>query len=248
MPPIVTTGATILCIHGGQVTLVPRQSTVTISGNPVLREGDLSGAPIVGRWAACRVQAPSRAPRSSRRCPARPRRGSRAAGLPVLLATLSGITDGVHRARSWSPTPARRTSSPTRSGNQLQDSSRPAKAGRGCQVDWRRRTAGGLSGGRDAAGVGATRSCGRSGRGGMAMVYLARQTDLDRFVALKELRRVPRVGPVVRPALPARVARRRLAEPSRTSSPCTTTSSTTARRTSRWSTSSAARCARTSAR
>ena len=50
------------------------------------------------------------------------------------------------------------------------------------------------------------------GRGGMAMVYLARQTDLDRFVALKELARST-LGPGVRAALPARVAGRGLAEP-----------------------------------
>ena len=48
MPPIVTTNATIVCIHGGQVTLLPRQVQVQIQGGNVLCEGDLSGAPIVG--------------------------------------------------------------------------------------------------------------------------------------------------------------------------------------------------------
>ena len=48
MPPIVTTNATIMCVHGGQVMLVPKQTQVTIQGGSVLCEGDLSGAPIVG--------------------------------------------------------------------------------------------------------------------------------------------------------------------------------------------------------
>ena len=52
------------------------------------------------------------------------------------------------------------------------------------------------------------------GRGGMATVYLARQTDLDRHVALKELASLHSAGRGVRRAVPARVADGRLAEPS----------------------------------
>jgi hypothetical protein len=94
MPPIVTTGATILCAHGGQVMLTPRQTQVTIAGNPVLREGDLSGAPIVG----C-LQVPSLATKPCTTVistlPGSASTRVTAVGAPVLLATLSGITDGV---------------------------------------------------------------------------------------------------------------------------------------------------------
>src|SRR4051812_39436231 len=83
------------------------------------------------------------------------------------------------------------------------------------------------------------------GRGGMAMVYLARQTDLDRFVALKELGAFHASDPsfAQRFLRESRVAGS-LSHPNIVT--VTTTSSTTALRTSRWSTSSAARCARTS--
>ena len=94
MPPIVTTNATIMCAHGGQVTLLPRQVQVQSQGGAVLREGDLAGAPIVG----C-TQPPSP---STKPCtvvvstlPGSSAPTVSAGGLPVLLATLSGITDGV---------------------------------------------------------------------------------------------------------------------------------------------------------
>ena len=44
------------------------------------------------------------------------------------------------------------------------------------------------------------------GRGGMATVYLARQTDLDRLRRAQGARRVSLPGPGVRRAVPARVA------------------------------------------
>ena len=91
---VVTSNARIICAHGGQVTLVPRQTTVTIGGGAVMREGDLLGAPIVG----C-TQPPTT---SSKPCTAvvstLPGGSSptvSVGGLPVHLDTLSGVTDGV---------------------------------------------------------------------------------------------------------------------------------------------------------
>jgi hypothetical protein len=91
---VVTTNARIVCAHGGQVTLVPRQATVTIQGAPILRETDIMGAPIVG----C-AQPPSV---STKPCtlvvsvmPGGSAPAVSAAGMPVHLDALTGMTDGV---------------------------------------------------------------------------------------------------------------------------------------------------------
>ena len=91
---VVTTNATILCAHGGRVTLIPRQTTVTIQGNPVLRETDLIGAVIAG----C-AQAPSV---STKPCttvvlvtPGGSAPTVTAGGMPVHTQALTGMTDGV---------------------------------------------------------------------------------------------------------------------------------------------------------
>jgi hypothetical protein len=40
--------ARLICPHGGQVQVAPRQVDVLVGGLPALREGDLVGAPITG--------------------------------------------------------------------------------------------------------------------------------------------------------------------------------------------------------
>ena len=94
MPPIVTSNATITCAHGGQVTLIPKQTQVVIQGAPVLCEPDLVGAPIVG----C-AQAPSP---STKPCttvvstlPGSTALEVLVAGRPAYVSTLQGLTDGV---------------------------------------------------------------------------------------------------------------------------------------------------------
>ena len=91
---VVTTNARIVCAHGGQVTLSPRQATVTIDGGAVLREGDLVGAPIVG----CAQPPPGSSQPSTAVVSTQPGGSSppvSARGLPVHLDSLSGMTDGV---------------------------------------------------------------------------------------------------------------------------------------------------------
>jgi hypothetical protein len=94
MPPIVTSNAVITCVHGGQVTVIPKQSQVTIQGGAVLCEPDLVGSPIVG----C-AQPPSP---SSKPCtmvvstlPGSTSLKVMVGGRPAYVATLSGVTDGV---------------------------------------------------------------------------------------------------------------------------------------------------------
>src|SRR3954453_3530532 len=94
MPPVVTSNATIMCVHGGQVTLIPKQTQVMIQGGAVLCEGDLVGAPIVG----C-AQPPSPGTKPCTLVVSTLPGGSSlkamAAGRPIHVQTLSGITDGV---------------------------------------------------------------------------------------------------------------------------------------------------------
>ena len=94
MPPLVTSNATILCAHGGRVTLIPRQMQVLAGGGPVLCEPDLVGAPIVG----C-LQPPST---NTKPCtmvvstlPGSTSLKVMAGGRPAYIATLTGMTDGV---------------------------------------------------------------------------------------------------------------------------------------------------------
>jgi hypothetical protein len=94
MPPIVTSNATILCVHGGQVVLVPSQTQVTIQGGAVLCEPDIMGAPIVG---CAQPPTPSTVPCTVvvSALPGSTSLTVSVNGQPAYVATLSGITDGI---------------------------------------------------------------------------------------------------------------------------------------------------------
>jgi hypothetical protein len=46
--PIATAAAQVMCIHGGQVMVMPGQTSVTIAGSPVICAPGLLTCPIVG--------------------------------------------------------------------------------------------------------------------------------------------------------------------------------------------------------
>jgi hypothetical protein len=95
--PIINTAAKIMCAHGGQVTLIPKQMKVLVGGQPALCVGDLVGAPIVG---CAQPPTPTTAPCLTvvSEIPI-PNVGMSpkvlAGGKPVLLAGINGVTSGV---------------------------------------------------------------------------------------------------------------------------------------------------------
>jgi hypothetical protein len=94
MPLIVTTNATILCSHGGQVVLAPHQTEAVIQGGSILCDPDLMGAPIAG----CAQPAST----SSKPCttvvavlPGSTAPTVTVGGRPAYTSALTGMTDGV---------------------------------------------------------------------------------------------------------------------------------------------------------
>ncbi len=94
MPPVLTSSATVMCSHGGRVTLIPRQVTVGIQGGMVMCEPDLMGAPIVG---CAQPPTPTTKPCTAvvSTLPGSSNPRVLVAGRPVYLATVQGVTDGV---------------------------------------------------------------------------------------------------------------------------------------------------------
>jgi hypothetical protein len=95
--PIITSAAKIMCAHGGQVTLIPKQFKVLAGGQPVMCVGDLVGSPIVG---CAQPPTPATAPCLvvASEIPI-PMVGMSpkvlVMGKPALLAGINGITSGV---------------------------------------------------------------------------------------------------------------------------------------------------------
>jgi hypothetical protein len=48
MPGVLNQTATIMCMHGGQVTIIPKPNPILVGGAPVLFATDLIGSPVVG--------------------------------------------------------------------------------------------------------------------------------------------------------------------------------------------------------
>lgn len=94
MPPVLNAQATLLCPHGGRVTVIPGQQQVLAGGAPVLRVSDLMGAPIAG----CTLPpTPATVPCTvvAAVLPGSWATTVTAMGEPVLLQTLVAMTNGV---------------------------------------------------------------------------------------------------------------------------------------------------------
>ena len=95
--PILTSSARIMCAHGGQVQLIPKQFKVLVGGSPAMCLGDIMGSPIAG---CAQPPTPATVPCTAvaSEIPI-PMVGMSPTvmvmGKPVLLAGINGVTSGV---------------------------------------------------------------------------------------------------------------------------------------------------------
>lgn len=94
MPFILNASARLICAHGGQVMVIPKQPQVLIGGAPALAEPDLLGSPIVG----CAIPpTPATKPCTAvvSSLPGSTSLKVMVGGRPAYLDTFQGLTDGV---------------------------------------------------------------------------------------------------------------------------------------------------------
>jgi hypothetical protein len=94
MPPLINASAQIMCIHGGQLMLAPKQTKVLVGGAPALGIMDVAATPIVGcpqiglgikpcTMLISAIPGVSTSPKVM------------VMGQPALVQTITGLTDGV---------------------------------------------------------------------------------------------------------------------------------------------------------
>jgi hypothetical protein len=94
LPFILNANARLICAHGGQVMVIPKQVQVLVGGAPALAEPDLLGSPIVG----CPIPpTPATKPCTTvvSSMPGGASMKVMVGGRPALLDTFQGLTDGV---------------------------------------------------------------------------------------------------------------------------------------------------------
>ncbi|MBX7553597.1 hypothetical protein [Streptomyces sp. NPDC048665] len=111
MPLVLAEGAIIQCSHGGQCTLAPGNTAVTVSGKGVLTTGaeapftfGSAAAPVPGMIVPCTAMTPSGTPQPCATTPALPDGLATklvVGGKPVLLATAHGATASGTGLGTW---------------------------------------------------------------------------------------------------------------------------------------------------
>lgn len=100
MGAALTEASTVKCAHAGSVQLSAGQSKLTVNGNKVLVDGDLTGASI--NTCSTPITSSSSPCQSATPLPGGVAAKLKVDGKGVLLEDIKGLTDGVGAPPNWS--------------------------------------------------------------------------------------------------------------------------------------------------